>query len=222
MALSIFFPPECSPRTRSRFPVGYSSSSSSTWIAPEISVPVTTLPNPFIAKDRSTGSRCNRLASLAGTDCANRARFSFSVSNPAFVRALTGIMGASCKNDRRTKSSTSSLTNPNTSASTRSDLVITTIPREVPSSRQMSKCSLVCGLIDSSAAITSITRSMPPTPASMLRTNRSCPGTSTNPIRISPSSRNAKPRSIVIPRRFSSASRSGSVPVNAFTSDDLP
>ena len=50
--------------------------------------------------------------------------------------------------------------------------------------RQMSKCSRVCGLMDSSAAITSRTRSMPPTPASMLRTKRSWPGTSTNPIRM--------------------------------------
>src|SRR2546429_4059440 len=32
----------------------------------------------------------------------------------------------------------------------------------------------------------------------------------------------AKPRSMVIPRRFSSASRSGSIPVRAVTSVDLP
>ena len=32
----------------------------------------------------------------------------------------------------------------------------------------------------------------------------------------------AKPRSIVSPRRFSSSNRSGSVPVSARTSDDLP
>ena len=58
----------------------------------------------------------------------------------------------------------------------------------LPSRRQMSKCSRVCGLMDSSAAITSSTRSMPPTPASMLRTKRSWPGTSTKPRRrVSPS-----------------------------------
>ena len=64
-----------------------------------------------------------------------------------------------------------------------SDFVSTVIPCRIPSSRQISKCSRVCGLMPSSAAITSSTRSMPPTPASMLRTKRSCPGTSTNPNR---------------------------------------
>ena len=50
----------------------------------------------------------------------------------------------------------------------------------MPSSRQISKCSRVCGITDSSAATTSSTASMPPAPASMFRTNRSWPGTSTN------------------------------------------
>ncbi len=58
------------------------------------------------------------------------------------------------------------------------------MPRRMASRRQMSKCSRVCGLMPSSAAITSSTRSMPPTPASMLRTKRSWPGTSTKPRRI--------------------------------------
>jgi hypothetical protein len=56
----------------------------------------------------------------------------------------------------------------------------------------------------------------------MLRTNRSCPGTSTNPRRAPGRSRKAKPRSIVIPRRFSSSSLSGFVPVSDSTSVDLP
>ena len=43
----------------------------------------------------------------------------------------------------------------------------------------MSKCSRVWGITDSSAATTSITASMPWAPASMLRTKRSWPGTST-------------------------------------------
>ena len=49
----------------------------------------------------------------------------------------------------------------------------------------MSKCSRVCGLMDSSAAMTNSTRSMPLTPASMFLTKRSCPGTSTKPRRRS-------------------------------------
>ena len=43
----------------------------------------------------------------------------------------------------------------------------------------MWKCSRVCGITDSSAATTSSTASMPWAPASMLRTKRSWPGTST-------------------------------------------
>ena len=39
------------------------------------------------------------------------------------------------------------------SSSTRSDLVRAMMPRGMPSRRQMSKCSRVCGLMDSSAAI---------------------------------------------------------------------
>ena len=51
--------------------------------------------------------------------------------------------------------------------------------RRTCSSRQMSKCSRVCGMTDSSAATISITQSSPPTPASIVLTNRSWPGTST-------------------------------------------
>ena len=139
---------------------------------------------------------------------------------------MTGVFCGSRK-DPRKKSSISSRTTSSVSASTRSDFVRTTIPRGIASSRQISKCSRVCGLLPSSAAITSSTISMPPTPASMLRTNRSCPGTSTKPSRsFSPesdnSSRLAKPRSIVIPRRFSSSSLSASTPVSALTKVVLP
>ena len=59
-------------------------------------------------------------------------------------------------------------------------------------------------------------RSMPPAPASMFLTKRSWPGTSTISIASpSASSRKAKPRSMVMPRAFSSGSRSVSVPVSA-------
>ena len=64
---------------------------------------------------------------------------------------------------------------------------------------------------------------MPVAPATIWRTNFSCPGTSTTPIvRPLGSSRRAKPSSMVTPRSFSSGSRSGSVPVSALTSADLP
>src|SRR6266545_3578745 len=60
-------------------------------------------------------------------------------------------------------------------------------------------------------------------PASVFLTNRSCPGTSTNPISWPDGSVvQANPRSIVRPRRFSSASLSGSIPVRRRISADLP
>ncbi len=64
---------------------------------------------------------------------------------------------------------------------------------------------------------------MPPAPATIVRTSRSWPGTSTTPIDPMPgSASSAKPSSIEIPRRRSSASRSVSAPVSAATSRVLP
>jgi hypothetical protein len=64
---------------------------------------------------------------------------------------------------------------------------------------------------------------MPVAPASIVRTNASCPGTSTTPTVPMPgSSSGAKPSSMVMPRRFSSGSRSVSTPVSARTSVVFP
>ncbi len=48
-----------------------------------------------------------------------------------------------------------------------------------PSSSRIARCSIVCGITPSSAATTSRNRSTPVAPATMVRTKRSCPGTST-------------------------------------------
>src|SRR5205823_3412250 len=201
---------------------GSKTTSSPAPTVPETSLPVTTDPNPFIANARSIVKRKypdpSRIATL---DAAWRKAF-FKSSSPARVLALTAIIGASSRNDPRKYSWASSRTNSSVSVSTRSLLVSATTPRLTPSRRQISKCSRVCGLMDSSAATTSSSTSIPAAPASMLLTNRSCPGTSTKPNRTPFSSRKAKPKSIVIPRSFSSARRSGCVPVSASTSVDLP
>ena len=222
VARSTCFPPDCTPRTRSRSPLGNNSTSSPVLTLPEISVPVTTEPNPFIAKARSIGSRKYCFASLTTASDAASPNAFFNSASPLPVLALTATSGARSRNDPRKNSSASSRTSSSVSASTKSLLVSATTPRCTPSSRQISKCSRVCSLMDSSAAITSNNTSIPAAPASMLLMKRSCPGTSTKPKRTPFSSRNAKPRSIVIPRRFSSARRSGCVPVKASTSADLP
>ena len=87
----------------------------------------------------------------------------------------------------------------------------------------MRRCSSDCGFHPSVAATTNRQASTPPTPASMFLRNRTWPGTSTKRIPAPDGSVVwANPRSIVRPRRFSSSKRSGSVPVSASTSDDLP
>ena len=124
------------------------------------------------------------------------------------------------RNTSRTSSCTSA---SHSSSSMRSIFVSATTPRRTRSKSRIARCSRVCGITASSAATTSIARSIPPTPASMFLMKSSCPGTSTM-LTSSPlgSVIHAKPKSIVIWRAFSSFSRSGSMPVRACTSVDLP
>ena len=93
----------------------------------------------------------------------------------------------------------------------------------MPSACTAARCSSDCGIQPSSAATVNSTAGTGPTPASMLGTKRSCPGTSTNASRSPDGSVSQQnPRSMVRPRRRSSAHRSGSIPVSARTRVDLP
>ena len=146
-----------------------------------------------------------------------------SASTPSPVRTDVRRIGLSSKNVPLTRLLTSSSSMFSQSSSTKSVFVSTMSPSFTPSSCRMSRCSTVCGMKPSSAATTSIARSTPPAPASMFLMNLSCPGTSTMLAQLpSGKSRRAKPRSIVMPRFFSSASRSVSTPVSALTSSVLP
>ena len=100
----------------------------------------------------------------------------------------------------------------------------TSRPSRTPRASSASRCSVDCGIHPESAATTNIVAGTGPTPASICVTNRSCPGTSTNATGSDSAGSvvQAKPRSIVMPRRRSSAQRSGSIPVSARTSVDLP
>ena len=211
------------PRTLAWSPWGYTSTRSSSVTWPAATVPVTTVPNPRIVKTRSIGRR--KVASIPreGTARARAVSASRSSGSPWPVFAETGRIRASSRNVPRRKPRTSSWTSSSHSGSARSALVSTTSPLGTRSSWQIARCSRVCGITPSSAAMISMTRSIPPTPASMFFTNRSCPGTSTMPsVRPSPRSRWAKPMSMVMPRSFSSLRRSGSIPVSARTKLDLP
>ncbi len=161
-----------------------------------------------------------------GIDAAAAASAPRNAGSPARVVAEHATIAAPSSADPASAVRISSSTRRIHSGSTRSDLVSATTPPRTPSSVTMSRCSRVCGMMPSSAATTSIARSTPVAPASIVRTNASCPGTSTIPSvpenAGSSSCSGANPSSMVIPRRFSSGSRSVSTPVSAFTSAVLP
>ena len=187
-------------------------------ILPVRSVPVMIVPNPDNVNARSIGSRGIVLISFGSTSFAVICSItSIKCGIPSPVAADTSTIGASSRKVPSSSSLISSSTSSSHSSSTRSHLLITRMLFSIPSSPRISICSLVCGMIPSSAATTSMTRSIPTTPATMLLINFSCPGTSMIPTR-SPffRSKYVNPRSIVIPLLCSSSHRSVFRPVSAF------
>ncbi len=210
---------DCKPRILTSFWWGRSSRLVPTCVSPESTEPVTTVPKPFIVNERSTG-----IQNIPRSRSSFKFASSFSSSDlsseiPSPVVEETAIMGAVAKNVSWTKLLTSSLTRLNHSASTRSLFVIAMIPFLMRKILRMSRCSLVCGITPSSAATTNNTRSTVLTPATILRMNFSCPGTSMI-VALSPMW--ANPKSMVKPRAFSSFKRSVSTPVRTFTNAVLP
>ena len=197
--------------------------SSSSWPAvtvPAGSVPVTTVPLPRMLNDRSTQSRTGAAGSGAGSAATSRASASRNSGSPAPVTALTATASTAPRLVRETKSSACRVAGP---GSARSHRVTASRPCLMPTASMAARCSADWGIQPPSAATTSSTAGTGPTPASMFGTKRSCPGTSTKARRSPPGSViQANPRSMVSPRRRSSAHRSGSIPVSALTSADFP
>ncbi|OPZ04694.1 MAG: hypothetical protein BWZ10_03135 [candidate division BRC1 bacterium ADurb.BinA364] len=211
------------PRSLPVSPPGTNSTMSPTAISPSTGMPVTTAPWPGRLKTRSIGMR-----NTARRGCV-RARAISAISSrkkssiPSNVSEDTGATGAPARNVPLRKSRISTIRASTASRSTRSIFVSATIPRRTPSNSMICTCSMVCGITPSSAAMTSTASSMPDTPATMVRMNFSCPGTSTMPTHSSPPRKQgAKPNSIVSPRSFSSFSRSVSHPVSSLTRLVLP
>ena len=175
-------------RTRTGFPAGSHSSSSPTATLPETTVPVTTVPCPATVKDRSIAMRKIPASSAGRTREQSDSSARLSSSIPCPVVAEVRTIAAPSRNDPRTSERMSSSTMSIQPGSARSHFVMTTRPPERPRSRRISRCSRVCGMTESSAATISMARSSPDAPASMLRMNRSWPGTSTIASRYSPSS----------------------------------
>ena len=142
------------------------------------------VPKPDRVNARSIGSLGIVCVSFATTSSDISCWIvSVSSSSPCPVAADTLTTGAPSKKVPSSSSWISSSTSSSHSSSTRSHLLITRMLFLIPRSPKMSMCSLVCGMIPSSAATTKSTRSIPTTPATMLLINFSCPGTSMIPTR---------------------------------------
>ncbi len=212
-----------SVRILERDPDGRSSTSSPTAIGPPVSVPVTTVPEPLIVNTRSTcwRGRASRSGAGAPPSIASNASMSSSIPSPDRDEHATIGVPSSAVPRRRSRTSRSAW--PRRSGAARSRLVSATTAPSTPRTSTMSRCSCDCRLHPSSAATTNSTSRTGPTPASIVRTKRSCPGTSTNPTsRPEGSVHHAYPSSIVRPRRFSSSRRSGSMPVRRRIRLDFP
>ena len=134
---------------------------------PDHSVPVTTVPAPWIVNERSTwstaGPSCDRSPGSCAATWAIAAR---TCSMPVPARAEQSTIG--------TPSSTSARASSRARAeSARSVFVTATTPARTPSARSTAACSTVCGITPSSAATTSRNRSTPVAPATIVRTKRS-------------------------------------------------
>ena len=198
---------------------------------PSINVPVTTVPNPLMVKTRSIGKRGRPKSGRAGFCLRISLRVVTSWSSPLRVRAETRTIGASCRTVFFTAARTSdSIKSIQSLSWIKSILVITINPDGICRRSRIAICSRVCGMMPSSAAMTSSAASIPPTPASMFSIKSRCPGTSTMPtsspmpceLSGSGNVSQPKPRSMVISRSCSSFNRSGCVPVSAAIRVDLP
>ena len=169
----------CTLRTPARAPPGTTTSPSPALISPDQSVPVTTVPTPLSGNTRSTGRRAGPLWRPASAFFAALSSAASSSSRPRPSFALTVTISQPANGVFSRNACTSSPAISSNSSSTRSALVSATTPPRTPSSSMMARCSTVCGITPSSAAMTSRKRSTPVAPATMVRTKRSWPGTST-------------------------------------------
>ena len=176
------------PRMRTSMSAPRTRAASSACARPENAVPVTTSPAPTTSKLRSMASRKLPVTGRGGMSPAVSSRCAFSPSIPSPVMAETGKTGNPSSDVSANSNSMSSATSAARSALTRSILVSATAPRLTPSRSRMARCSSVWGIGPSSAATMNSTKSIPATPHSMLRINRSWPGTSIKPIVSAPSS----------------------------------
>ena len=176
------------PRMRASCPPGVTTSRSPTLAVPACTVPVTTSPAPLSVNTRSMHRRNRPFAARTAKSRARSRNAAARASMPAPERVETRWIPAPLMPVPERSVSISAPTSAARIAPTLSILLTTAMHSATPSRSRMAVCSRVCGITPSSAATTTSARSTAPTPASMLRTKRSCPGTSTKPSTWPPSS----------------------------------
>ena len=171
----------CRLRTLALRPGGMIITVSPAPTLPACAVPVTTVPAPARLKQRSMGRRKRPSARRGARPAAAASRWARKAGTPAPVLAATSNTGQAASGPSASSAAISPRAAAMRAASTVSHLLSATAPRSRPSKPSRSRCSRVCGMGPSSAAITSSTKSMPVAPASMLWISFSCPGTSMKP-----------------------------------------
>ena len=188
-------------------------------ILPDNTVPVTTVPKPFLRKTLSTNILKIPLSNF-DNGLLDKCIISFFKSSiPIFNKVETLIIFAFSKKLFFTNVLISLIISSNHSGSTKSILFIIIIPEFIFKIFKILKCSFVWGIIPSSAAITKIAQSIALTPETIFLINFSCPGTSIIEIWLF---KCAKPISIVNPLFISSLRLSVFWPVKLFTIDVFP
>ena len=149
---------------------------------------MTTVPNPFTEKLRSTFRRGGNLDASRVIWLQRSVISARNWSIPISAKASVAIIGASAKAVPWNCSRISSCTISSKISSTPSTFVKTMMKFSIPKRRKIFACSDVCGIIPSFASITNNAKSKPGAPANIFFKNFSCPGTSTIPASV-PSSK---------------------------------
>ena len=145
--------------------------------APDHSVPVTTVPAPRMVKARST---CSSGAPAPAARPGRRGRD--ARRGPRARRRRRRRCAPSTARPRR-RGAARRASARRALGSTRSPWSARRRRRRTPSAASIATCSRVCGITPSSAATTRRYRSIPVAPATIVRTKRSWPGTSTTDSR---------------------------------------
>ena len=171
-----------SERMRARRSPGSIATSSPTARQPPVSVPVATVPGALDREHAIDEQPRRAPAAGGGAPLDHRVQ-----CGPELVEPLAGGRRDRHDRARRRARCPRAVRRPRarrSRASRRPRGRASSAPRRrsaTPSTSRISRCSSDCGFHPSSAATTNSTSGAGPTPASMLRMNRSWPGTSTNP-----------------------------------------